>query len=116
MCIRDSSLRIWKNASIGVMATVLFALHPTHAEPVAWVAALSELGYTFFLILGLYFYVQEKQSRWAPVIALSAYAMALLWKESAVAFVPLIVLWDVVVEKQWRWRRWCAVAAVSLSL
>ena len=109
------SLRIWKKTSIGVIASVLFALHPTHAEPVAWVAALSELGYTLFLIVGLYFYIQEHPSRWTHVLAMASFAVALLWKESAVAFVPLIVLWDVVVTKQWRWKLWGAAAAVTLA-
>jgi Flp pilus assembly protein TadD len=97
------------------MASVLFALHPTHAEPVAWVAALSELGYTFFLLVGLYFYVQEDSPKWSSVLALSSYAMALLWKESALAFIPLIVLWDILVVKRWQWKLWLAAIAVTLA-
>ena len=65
--------RLWKKNSIAVMATILFAIHPTHAEPVAWVAALSELGYTFFTVLALYFYIDEKPSRWRLGLALASF-------------------------------------------
>jgi tetratricopeptide (TPR) repeat protein len=107
--------RIWKKDSIAAISTVLFALHPTHIEPVAWVAALSELGYTFFVLLALYLYVQEQPSRWSSAAALSSYAIALLWKESALAFIPLAILFDVLVRKSWQWKRWIAAVAVTLG-
>jgi Flp pilus assembly protein TadD len=109
------SLRVWKKNSIAVMATILFALHPTHAEPVGWIAALSELGYTFFIVLALYFYVQEEPTLWSAASALLSYAMALLWKESALAFVPIIVLFDVLVLRQPRWKLWASAAGVTLA-
>ena len=109
------TMKLWKKNSIAVIATILFAIHPTRAEPVAWVAALSELAYTFFVLLALYFYVDERQSRWRLPLALSSFGMALLWKESAVSFIPLAVLFDLIVRRQFRWRAWSGIAVVSIA-
>jgi tetratricopeptide (TPR) repeat protein len=109
------SRRFWRKEFTAFIAAALFALHPTHVEPVAWIAALSELAYTFFVLLAVYFYTSEYVSRSLTVAALSSFAMALLWKESAVAFIPIAVLFDVLVLRQWRWSRWIAIIAVTLA-
>lgn len=107
--------RIWLKDSIAFLTALLFALHPAHTESVAWIATLSELGYTFFVLVALYFYIQEQATTSVLLVAFSSYAMALLWKESAIAFIPLIVLYDILVARQWRWKRWIPAAGVTLA-
>jgi len=109
------SRRLWQKDSVALLATFLFALHPTHVEAVAWIAALCELGYTLFVLIALYFYCHERRSKWAVFLSLSSYATALLWKESALAFIPLIVLYDLFVIRQWRWKRWIPAGGVTLA-
>jgi protein O-mannosyl-transferase len=109
------SLRFWRKEFTAFIAAALFALHPTHVEPVAWIAALSELVYTFFVLLAVYFYTSQPISRGLTAVALSSYAMALLWKESAVAFIPIAVLYDLLVLRQRRWTRWMTIMAVTLA-
>jgi protein O-mannosyl-transferase len=108
------TLRFWNKASTAGIAAILFAIHPVHVEPVAWIAALSELAYTLFVLAAVYLYAERRLSRWIPIAALSCYAMSLLWKESAIAFVPLAVLYDVLVLKRWRWERWVTLVGVTV--
>ena len=109
------TLRLWQKESMATMAALLFALHPVHVEPVAWIAALSELAYTLFVLVAVYLYVQEELSRRACLGAVCFYAMSLLWKESAIAFAPLAALYDILVLRRWRWKRWCLIAGVTLA-
>lgn len=109
------TLRFWHKESTAAVAAILFALHPVHVEAVAWIATLSELAYTFFVLAAVYLYTEARVSRLAPVGALFCFAVALLWKESAVAFAPIAVLYDVLVLKRWRWSRWVLIVAVLLT-
>jgi len=83
--------RLWNEDSVALIAALLFAVHPVHVESVVWVAALSEMAYSFFLLLALYFYVHERGDAWKTAAWLASYAMALLWKEAAIAFLPIVV-------------------------
>ena len=107
--------RIWLKDSIALLTALFFALHPAHTESVAWIATLSELGYALFILVALYFYIQEQATTSILLLAFSSYAMALLWKESAIAFIPLIGLYDILVVRQWRWKRWIPAAGVTLA-
>jgi tetratricopeptide (TPR) repeat protein len=107
------ALRLWKSDSVALVASLLFALHPAHVEAVAWVAALSEMAYSFFVLLGLYFYISEKPTRASTAAWIASFGMACLWKESAIAFLPLMILYDAVALRQIRWRRWAALTGVA---
>jgi tetratricopeptide (TPR) repeat protein len=109
------TLRFWRKESMAFIAALLFALHPVHVEPVAWIAALSELAVSFFVLTAVFFYSENRSARWPAVAALSSYAMALLWKESAVAFVPIAVLYDILVVGRWPLKRWLGIVAVTLA-
>jgi len=109
------TLRFWRKQSTALLAAFLFALHPVHVEPVAWIAALSELAYSFFVLAAVFFYSEDPSARWPWFAALSSYAMALLWKESAIAFVPIAILYDILVIKQMRWKRWLGIGTVTLA-
>ena len=38
------------------IAALLFAMHPINTEPVAWIAGIPELSFTFFYLLSFYLY------------------------------------------------------------
>jgi Flp pilus assembly protein TadD len=75
------------------LAAMIFALHPAHVEPVAWVSASSELLLTIFLLLAFIAYIDSrKRGKWLWVaISAGSFALALLAKETAILFVPLVL-------------------------
>lgn len=108
------TLELWKDLRVAGIAAALFAVHPVHTEPVVWIAALPDLAYTLFFLLALYCYVMKYEPELHAVIASCAcFAMALLFKESAITFLPCVVLYDAFVVRQFRIRRYAALAGVT---
>lgn len=75
-------------------AALLFALHPIHIEPVAWISAVPEILFTIAGMASIYTFFRFRQER-RPVllgVAAALYAIALLAKETAVVIWPLIFI------------------------
>jgi protein O-mannosyl-transferase len=83
------------NSLVAFAAALLWALHPLHVETVAWVSALPDLGVGFFCLLAFLFFVRAERRQAAAigdyVLAAAAFLPALFFKEMALAF-PLLVL------------------------
>src|SRR5450755_1169865 len=90
---RRLGLEYWTAA----LAALIFALHPIHIEPVAWVSAASDTMVTMFaaLAFGAFLsgrdlkYDSKKRTAWW-VASLALLACALLTKEMAVMFCGLV--------------------------
>jgi tetratricopeptide (TPR) repeat protein len=80
-------------------------VHPIHTEAVAWVVGRAELLAAAFLFAGWVLHLRDR-----PIASLACFAMAMLSKESAVAFLPLVVLGDYATGK-WKPRLRYALAA-----
>src|SRR5207237_8531225 len=63
--------RLSRSLAIGFLAALLFALHPSHVEAVAWVSSRKEVLSTTFLLLSLLFYLRAR-----PGAALRAWLSA----------------------------------------
>jgi protein O-mannosyl-transferase len=74
---------------IAWVAALLFAVHPIHTEAVASISNRSEILATGFLFAAWLFHLKEK-----PALAVVFFVLALFSKESAVAFLPLVVAGD----------------------
>ena len=74
---------------IAFVAALLFAVHPIHTEAVAWVAGRSELLAAGFLLAAWLLHLQDR-----PFAAVGCFVLALLSKESAVVFLPMVVAGD----------------------
>jgi tetratricopeptide (TPR) repeat protein len=108
------TLELWKDLRVAGIAAALFAVHPVHTEPVVWIAAVPDLAYTLFFLVGLYCYVMKHEPELHAGIAFVAcYAVALLWKESAITFLPCVILYDAFVLRQFRVRRFAALAGIT---
>lgn len=94
-------------------AASLFAVYPIHTEAVDWIAASPELGCTLFLLAAFALFLAGRRTsphsdlaqkpnssgRLLLLLSLAAYAIALLWKETAAVFPVLVAVYVLLVEK-----------------
>lgn len=87
--------RLLGNQVLAFIGALLFALHPSHVEAVAWVSIRKDLLSTTFLFLTLIFYLRamgRRSIRWGPYVAsIACFALGLLSKVS-IAALPLFLL------------------------
>ncbi len=84
------------------LATLIFALHPIHIEPVTWVSAASDTMVTMFAALAFAAFLNgrevddlpkpKQRARW-QIASLALFACALLTKEMAVVFSVLVAIY-----------------------
>ncbi len=95
--------------AVAFAAALLFAVHPIHTEAVAWVVGRAELLAAGFLFAGWILHLRDRTAA-----SLSCFALAMLSKESAVAFFPLVLLGDYATGK-WKPRaRYAMCAGLAL--
>src|SRR5215813_1492637 len=80
-----------RNWTAGLTAS-LFAVHPVHAESVAWISGITDPLMTLFLLPSFLFYLRfrKRGSTYLLFISLAFFFLALLCKETAIAF-PVVV-------------------------
>jgi len=103
--------RLTASAYAGFMAALLFAVHPLHVEPVTWLAASADLLCATFAVsslllleVGLTTPAPSRQ-RFAFAGALTAFLLALLSKEAALALPGFVALRGALVKGPRRTRR-----------
>jgi protein O-mannosyl-transferase len=100
--------------TIALAAALLFAVHPIHTEAVAAIVGRAELLAAGFLILAWILHLQDRE-----LPALLCFILALLSKESAAVFLPLVLIGDYATGK-WKPRLsyWsiAGITAVYLAL
>ena len=87
------TVRILEDATAAFMAGAIFAVHPIHAEAVAWIAGRADLLAAFFAFASFYFYVtfSDSGNKWRLAFSLLACALSFLSKEAAISLPLLIV-------------------------
>jgi Tfp pilus assembly protein PilF len=84
------------------LSSLVFAIHPLRAEPVAWVSARSEICATLFFLCGVLSYLRAVQQRqtnrskaqWLT-LSVSAYGLSLLSGMSGIALPGVLLVLDV---------------------
>jgi len=76
-------------AAAAWLAAALFAVHPVHVESVAWISGRSDPAATAFGCAGLALLLDREGGRARAALAVGAFALALLCKESALLIVAL---------------------------
>ena len=83
-----------KDRLAALFATLIFGLHPTHAEAVAWVSGVTEPLFALFLFGSYLCYLEKRSSPAHGRVYLAAslvlYALASLSKETAVVL-PIVI-------------------------
>ncbi len=76
-------------STLAFTAALLFAVHPIHTEAVAGIVGRSELLAAGFLLTAWLMHLRDRH-----LLTLLCFALALLAKESAVVFLPLVLICD----------------------
>jgi tetratricopeptide (TPR) repeat protein len=106
---------VWllKDRLAALFTALIFGLHPTHAEAVAWVSGVTEPLFAIFLFASYLCYLKKRaepaRTRIYLIASLGLYVLASLSKETAV-ILPFIIfacelLWNDSTAPSW-WRTW----------
>ena len=90
-------LRRFTGERVALIAAGLFALHPVHAESVAWIAAVTDLELTVFYLATFLLFLKLPESKhvWrARAVMCVAFALALLSKEQSMTLPVLALIFE----------------------
>jgi protein O-mannosyl-transferase len=87
---------LFRDRAVAFVAACLFAIHPVHTEPVAWVAAVTTLDVTFFYLLTFWLFLKVARPRgevsaWIKLAAVVSFGLTIFSKEQALTF-PLLAM------------------------
>jgi len=90
---------LFGSETLGLLSALIFALHPVHVEPVAWIDGVGDPLVTVFLLLSFWFFLQlGKQGIPRPGVAyvglLGTFALAMFTKETAMVFPVLVTIFE----------------------
>lgn len=100
-------LKLFNHTRLAALVTLLFAIHPMHIEPVAWVASRKDVLYLFFMLCAWWAYLQFRagtKQRWIWMAgAVLLMAVSGLSKGAAVVFPFVLLATDYLQErKDWK--------------
>lgn len=84
--------RFTNEARLALLTACLFAVHPTHAESVAWISGVTDPLLALFVLPAFYFYLRFRERaawHWLALVALF-FLLALWSKETALGLAPVI--------------------------
>lgn len=85
--------------SCAIVASLLYAVHPLHSEAVIPAFGRAELLCAVFFMLAFIFHIRKENSKNSAILAGFFFLLALWSKEHAVAFIPLCILYDLLLGK-----------------
>ncbi len=91
------SAELFSSEWLGLIAAAIFALHPIHTEPVAWIDGVSDVYVSIFYLLAFWLFVRQGQERsalWTRVGMLASFVLALFSKETAMTFPVLVTAYE----------------------
>ena len=97
VCLVFLILRRLSGERVAFVAAGLFALHPIHTEPVAWIASVGDLDLAVFYLATFLLYLKLPESKaraWPRAMMCISFALALLSKETAMTLPVLAMLFE----------------------
>ena len=86
-----------KSFFVGFFTAFVFALHPVHVEPVAWVTARKDTLFSFFFLFSIMTYIKSNGIRYKKflyLLSLSFFLISCMSKPTAVTLPIVLVLID----------------------
>jgi len=81
--------------SFPLLSALVFALNPIHTSVVAWASGISELSFTLFCLISLYFYMKTHRAFDRQyILSLAFFTVAIFNKETALTLLPIVVCYD----------------------
>ncbi len=108
LCSLLRTLKFSQMMTFGI--SLLFLIHPIQTEAVACISGFSNLACTFFILLTLRGYLQQR-----PILTCVYFVFALLTKEQAIIVLPLIVLIDWYRNKKDRFVMWLIFTILTVG-
>jgi len=111
------ALKILRHRWGALVAGLLFALHPIHADSVSWIADRTDVLSTFFYFLSAVYFVLYRQNarRLFLAVSLAAFALGIGTKENTVALPLILVVYDLFFVFR-NWDRKIALAQIPYAL
>ncbi|HEY5995421.1 MAG TPA: glycosyltransferase family 39 protein, partial [Candidatus Deferrimicrobiaceae bacterium] len=106
------------NPSASLAATLLFAVHPAHSEPVGYISARADILCALFILLSFLGFLLSRETGKRSYLALSivAFTLALLSKIVALVLPPLLGIYMLLSGKREGWAKSLVpLAAVSVG-
>jgi hypothetical protein len=94
--------RLFGSTALGALAALLYAVHPSHVEAVAWLSIRKDLLSTFFLLLAVILYDKATRERFRGVSYAGSVVMFLLGLLSKVS-ISMLPLFLLVLDLTRRW-------------
>src|SRR5229473_2944198 len=93
------SAELFSSEWLGLIAATVFALHPIHTEPVAWIDGISDVDVTIFYLLAFWLFLRQESDEPRLMIRvragmLASFALALFSKETAMTFPVLVTAYE----------------------
>lgn len=85
----------YQNRLLALLPALIFAVHPIHAENVAFISGINVLGLAIFYLLSFYLYTKERM-----ILSAIAFFLAILTKETAITLPILLFVYDLKIKKK----------------
>ena len=116
-----NSVLVWHLANLlgrrqgGLMAALVFLLHPVMSEPVNYISSRSSLLATLFFLVALLLLIRSTRPlpNWRGLWIAIAYAIALGSKSIAISWLPVAAAYLLLWSRRDRWRYWLLPAIIG---
>jgi hypothetical protein len=98
-------LTLMSNKIVAFLTSILFAVHPITTEAVTWISGGIYVMYGYFILLSLVGYLLAMKDKKYLYISMISYMAAVSSSEKALAFFPLLILFEFTffdLKKNWR--------------
>jgi tetratricopeptide (TPR) repeat protein len=95
--------RIFGDSDAGLLAGLIFAVHPINTEAVTYIAGRADPMSAFFFMAALGMYMRHREGRdktASLILSITLFIMALLTKEAVLVFPLVLILYDALILNQ----------------